>query len=409
MSGTGRPAGGRLALALVLLVGGVVLVDLVWSPGESAEHPDGGDGPSSTRPEAGSADEDARNPEFELVPGAPLPPVDGFDGHWLVAGDPSAGRFHLLPLDGGPIVELTTDAPLDGAGSGGSVVTRGVLVTARGGLSLHDGRWFSSSGRNEGGGSDRRVLGVTSTGSSLVVDGDRLVEWWNDDMRRRDEQRSPVIAEGQGEAVGVAGRHVVHQGPSGVFRLDLDSGEVVGLGPGEVRSVGADDVLVRRCDGELRCEHLVVASSDGAVRTAIEPRLDTVLDAARVPLAATGGHRFSPSGERIALVAEGEVAVVDAASGRSLCTVDVPTRPSVERPTVLWAPDSSAGLVVAPHYGEPSGARRPPHVVRFGDCPAEVEVLDAWSVALDATPRGSSWLLHLVDDDLRVDRRVAAP
>ena len=404
MRGGDTPLGARLALGLLLVVGGVVVLDLVWSteehPEDIPERSDGGPLPTTADPSDPGEEEESRSgPSIEVVPGSPMvPPLDGFEGSWLVAGDPARGRFHLLPFDGGPVLELSTPAQLLHPNVGrGSVVTRGMLVTPAGGLSLHDGRWFPSNQADGGSGSE--LIGVTSSGSSLAVDGDRLVEWWTDDVRRREGHDSPVISSGQGEAVGVAGRQVIHQGPNGVFRLDLDSGEVVGLGLGEVWAVGSGEVLVRRCDGQLRCEELLVAVSDGSVLAALDPSIES----AWVPVSTTEGHRFSPNGERLALVADGEVVIVDVASGRAIGRVDLPTRPSIEQPTIMWAPDSSAGLIVAPDYGEQTGVRDAPFVVWFDRSGSEMQPLDAWSASLDQAPRGSTWLLHLVDADLRVD------
>lgn len=385
--------GARLAAGALVVVAGLVVLNIVWTPDEGttdqAEEPDETQDPDETRePDPTTSLPPSSEPATEPAPGgSPFAAIEGFEDRWLVVTDRGAGEILHASLGGGVLSEVEVDVHPSQIGLP-AVLVRGVLVSPMGGLSLHDGRWWSLSGAEDAGSGRGRVVGSTSGGGALIAAGDRVVEWWTDDMRRQEGVQSPVVAQGQGEVVGVSGRQVVHDGPSGIFRFDLDDRSVVGLGPGEVHAVGTGVALVNVCDETLRCELRIIDLADGATRSVVDPSArDAGVVGSAEPL---WGHRFSPDGERLALVRRDGVAVVDVDTGEVLGVVPTPA-PDRFRwgpASTLWAPDASAGLVMLPVA--PLDADEPDRIVVawFDRDAREVRRLDDLSAALGSPGSG---------------------
>ena len=339
---------GLVALALAVLVG-LVVANVVLDSGETEPERE-----PAPEPEPEVADlvtttttveptDPAPSGPAGLIVGGEIGPVEGFEDHWLVVIDPmdlDPPRVVQVPLGGGEVEQLVRPLPPDGVIRHDPVLVHGVVVTPFGGWSLHDGSWWPLAGPTAR--RADRVLGTTTDGSAAIVTDDAVIEWWTDDIRRQSVTASPVVADGHGQFVGVAGRQIVHHGPSGIYRLDLDHGDVVGLGPGSVLALGTEVLLIEVCGDALICEHRIVEVDDGSTRS-------TVASPPGGPRFGIGSAVFSPDDDRLVLVLDQQrIAVIDTANG-SVLGVEALSGPGeiTGQVEMVWAPDSSAVLVVA--------------------------------------------------------------
>lgn len=339
---------GLVALALAVLVG-LIVANVVLDSGETEPErepvpeaqPDVS-GPLTTTTTVPESTDPEPSDQAGLIVGGDIGPVVGFEGHWLVVIDSvdiDPPRAIQVPLDGGEVEQLVRPPPPDGAIRHDPVLVHGVVVTPSGGWSLHDGSWWPLAGPTAR--RADRVLGTTTEGSATIATDDAVIEWWTDDIRRQSVTASPVVGDGHGDFVGVAGRQIIHHGPSGIYRLDLDSGQVVGLGPGSVLAVGIELLLIEVCDDALICQHQIAEVAAGTIRSTVASTLD-------VGRFGIGSAVFSPDDDRLAVVLEQQqIAVIDTATGSVLGVEALAGSGETTWLDMVWAPDSSAVLVVA--------------------------------------------------------------